>query len=266
MFAKINRMLLKFLTLMLLFSSYGCYIDTNDSDDNEPPAVPRGVRTITGDEQVHIEWYPNAEHDLAGYRIWRSVDGLNFDELLTETSAGTIRYTDTGVRNGYTYYYAVSAFDFEDNESGLSPEDAWDTPRPEGRNITLNNYQLSPDRSGFDFSQPEKGSIPWDAPETDVYLGFDTDVNVTYLYSDNDTLMQDLGYHEHFDDVDVVPEIGYITLFVELIEGHIYALYTPDGNFAKIRVRRLSEDDLVFDWAYQLEQDNVQLAPALQKP
>ena len=46
--------------------------------------------------------------------------------------------------------------------------------------------------------------------------------------------MQDLGYHENFDDVDVVPEIGYTTLFVEAIEGHIYALYTPDGNFAKI--------------------------------
>ena len=75
--------------------------------------------------------------------------------------------------------------------------------------------------------------------------------------------MQDLGYHEYFDSVDIVPELGYTTLFVELIEGHIYAIYTPDGNFAKLQVRKLSDDAVVFDWAYQTEPENVQLAPSL---
>ena len=85
---------------------------------------------------------------------------------------------------------------------------------------------------------PRKREVfAWDTPATDVYFGFDTEVNVRYLYSDNDTFMQDLGYHEYFDGVDIVPEFGYTTLFVELIEGHIYAIYTPDGNFAKIQVR-----------------------------
>ncbi len=266
MFVKINHMFLKLLLVVFLFTNPGCYIDTNDADDDEPPAVPRWVRTVTGDGQVRIEWYPNAEYDLAGYRVWRGRDGVNFDDLLIETSPRATSYTDTNVRNGDTYYYAVSAYDSEDNESALSRENAWDTPRPEGQNITLNDYQFLPERSGFDFSRPEKGSIPWDAPATDVYFGFDAVVNTTYLYSDNDTLMQDLGYHENFDEVDVVPELGYITLFVELIQGHVYAVYTPDGNFAKIRVRQISNDDVIFDWAYQLEKDNVQLAPAVQKP
>ena len=75
--------------------------------------------------------------------------------------------------------------------------------------------------------------------------------------------MQDLGYHENFDGVDVVPEYGYVTSFVELIEGHIYAIYTPDKNFAKIHVRKLTDDDVVFDWAYQTDPENIQLAPAL---
>ena len=255
----------KLLPAMLLVCICGCYIDADDTADtaDEPPAVPRGVRTTTGDESVHIEWYPNGEYDLAGYRVWRGQNSTNFDELLIEISASTTRYTDTDVLNGRTYYYAVSAYDSDGNESGLSPENAWDTPRPEGRNITLDDYLLSPGRSGFDFSHPEKGSIPWDSRTTDVYFGLDTEVKVTYLYSDNETLMQDLGYHENFDEVDVVPEIGYTTLFVELIEGHIYALYTPDGNFAKIQVRKLFDDAVIFDWAYQTDPDNIQLAPPL---
>ena len=261
MLFKMNGILTTLLFVMLLGNIGGCYVDTSNTDD-EPPAVPRGVRTITGDEQVIVEWYPNGEYDLAGYTVWRGSNDTDFDAL-AEVSDGTTRYTDTTVRNGETYYYAVSAYDIDGNESNLSPEEAWDTPRPEGRNIVLDDYTLSPERSGFDFSQPQKGSIPWDTLATDVYFGFDTEVNVRYLYSDNETYMQDLGYHEYFDSVDIVPEFGYTTLFVELIEGHIYAIYTPDGNFAKIQVRKLSDDTVVFDWAYQTEPENVQLAPSL---
>ena len=262
MLFKINGILTTLLFVMLIGSIGGCYVDTSDRDNDEPPAAPRGVKTITGDEQVTVEWYPNGEYDLAGYTVWRGRDGANFDAL-AEISENATRYTDTTVRNGETYFYAVSAYDTDGNESELSPEDAWDTPRPEGRNVALDDYNLFPGRSGFDFSQPQKGSIPWDAPATDVYFGFDTEVNVRYLYSDNETLMQDLGYHEYFDGVDFVPEFGYTTLFVELIEGHIYAVYTPDGNFAKIQVRKLADDAVVFDWAYQTEPENVQLAPSL---
>ncbi len=265
MLLKINRILATLLFTVLLAGISGCYIDTDDSD-REPPAIPRGVQTITGDEQVIIEWYPNGEFDLAGYRVWRGRDSVNFNDLLVDVSENTTHYADTDVQNGRTYYYAVSAYDTEGNESELSPEDAWDTPRPEGRNIALDDYILSPGRSGFDFSQPQKGSIPWNAPETDIYFGLDTEVGVTYLYSDNETLMQDLGYHEDFDAIDVVPEMGYTTLFVELIEGHIYALYTPDGNFAKIQVRELFDDVVIFDWAYQTDPENIQLAPPLNRP
>lgn len=262
---KIRKLVVLSLSIIFISTLPGCYIDVDNDDDNkdhEPPAVPRGVRTITGDGAVTIEWYPNAELDLAGYTVWRSDNNEDF-EFLIDLLAGTNHYTDRDVRNGRTYYYAVSAYDSSDNESDISPENAWDTPRPEGRNITLDDYQLAPDRSGFDFSHPHKGTIAWDDRTTDVYFGLDTVVNVTYLYSDNDTAMQDLGYQENFDDIDTVPEYGYTTRFVELIEGHTYAIYTSDGNFAKIHVRKLYDDAVIFDWAYQTDPENIQLAPAL---
>lgn len=265
MLRKIRECLIQFLCVILAVTLVGCYIDVdddNDLKDTEPPAVPRGVRTITGDGYVRVEWYPNAEFDLEGYTVWRSENSADF-ESIADLSTGTTHYTDRNVRNGRTYYYAVSAFDFNDNESELSPENAWDTPRPAGRNIVLEDYQLEPDRSGFDFSSPRRGAIAWDDRNTDIYFGFDVERNILYFYSDNATEMQDLGYHENFDAIDVVPEFGYTTQFIELFEGHIYAFYTPEGNFAKIHVRKLFEDAVEFDWAYQTDPENIQLAPAL---
>ena len=262
MLTQIHRMLTVFLLMISLLWNLGCDSDDSIELDTEPPAIPRGVVSITGNGQVTIEWFPNGERDLAGYKIWRSRDNEDFD-FLAEVSSGTFRYVDRDVRNGTTYYYAVTAFDHDDNESDLSPEEISDTPRPSGNNVTLNDFNLFPGRSGFDFSQPERGAIAWDLPSTDVYFGLDTVVNVRYLYSDNLTEMQDMGYHESFDAVDASPARGFTTEFVELLEGHVYVLYTPDGNYAKIHVIAVSDNSVTFDWAYQIDPDNPELAPPL---
>lgn len=271
MFTQIYRSITAFLFVITLFGLVlGCSSDDDDDFvqiDTEPPAIPRGVRSITGDNEVIVEWFPNGEADLAGYKIWRDDDGDENFELLAEVSldsasdADRFSFVDEQVVNGFTYSYAVSAIDYEGNESELSPEQVLDTPRPSGNNITLNDFNLIPARSGFDFSQPARGAITWDLPATDIYFGFDKAVNVPYLYSDNLTEMQDMGYHEYFDEVDVSPVRGFTTEFVELIEGHVYVLLTPDGNFAKIHVIVVSDIAITFDWAYQTDPDNPQLAP-----
>lgn len=273
MFTQIYRSITAFLFVITLFGLVlGCGSDDDDDDlvqiDTEPPATPRGVRSITGDNEVIVEWFPNGETDLAGYNIWRDDDGDENFELLAEVSSDTssdvdrLSFVDEQVINGFTYSYAVSAVDYDGNESELSPEQVLDTPRPSGNNITLNDFNLLPARSGFDFSQPTRGAITWDLPATDVYFGFDTAVNVPFLYSNNLTEMQDMGYHEYFDEVDVSPVRGFTTEFVELIEGHVYVLLTPDGNFAKIHVIVVSDIAITFDWAYQTDPDNPQLAPS----
>lgn len=258
----LHRIFAAFLLITPLFWALGCDSNNSVAPDTEPPAIPRGVVSITGNGQVTIEWFPNGESDLAGYKIWRSGDNENFD-LLTQVSSGDVRYIDRDVRNGMTYFYAISAFDHDNNESDLSPEKVSDTPRPSGNNVTLNEFTLFPERSGFDFSQPERGAIAWDSPTTDVYFGLDTVVNVLYLYSDNLTEMQDMGYHESFDALDVSPVQGFTIEFVELLPGHVYVLYTPDGNYAKIHVVSVSDNSVTFDWAYQIDPNNPELAPPL---
>ena len=177
---------------LCLLAVYGCEVNTDScetryiSQPDTTPALPRGVYSITGDESVIIKWFPNGEDDLAGYRVWQSRDNEDFD-LLAEVSPSVNSYTDRDVRNGKTYYYAVTAYDENNNESDLSPELVDDTPRPAGRGVTLDDYQLSPNRSGFDFSRPDRGAISWDDIHTDIYFGFDTEINVAYMYSDSET-------------------------------------------------------------------------------
>jgi hypothetical protein len=265
-----NLMTLGIFILALVLQ--GCTVDNDDVIviDDTPPAAPRGVYTVTGDEQVLIEWYPNQEADLKGYIVYRSLREREGYTEIAEVGSEVASYVDDDVENGITYYYAVSAFDFDDNESNLSPEIADDTPRPSGRNVKLEDYILEPDRSGFDFSHPERGAQAYDRSGVDIYFGVDTQVMVPYIFSDNETDMQDLGYTDSMDDVDVSPTRGFTTLFVEAIIGHTYAFLTPDGNYAKIRVTDMYIDWVngdvgeawaIFDWAYQLQLDNPELAP-----
>jgi rhamnogalacturonan endolyase len=89
-------------------------------DSLRPPSVPIGIEAIAWSDSVKIVWSPNADPDLLGYNIYRSRQQngpfakLNL-ELLLDTS-----YTDTDVVNDSTYYYAVTAVDWDDNESVFS--------------------------------------------------------------------------------------------------------------------------------------------------
>jgi len=238
--------------------------------DNSAPAAPRGVYSISGDGQVVVKWYPNQEKDLEGYVIYRSLTKNGDYKELDTVGDKVTSYVDDNVKNGTTYYYAVSAIDFDDNESDLSPEIVEDTPRPEGEEVKLMDYIVEPSRSGFDFSEYDRGPQAYDKKNVDIYFGVDTDISVPYIYTDNDIKMQDLGYTDSMDEVDISPTKGFTTLFVEAIIGHTYAFLTPDGHYAKVRITDVYVDWVgnnvrdawvKFDWAYQLQTDNPDLAP-----
>ena len=257
MYPRTQKMFLIFIAGMLATCNFACDNGEN-SEDREPPAIPRGVKSITGNNEITIEWFPNGEYDLSGYRIWKGNDGQNFD-LLAEVSIPQSQYTDQTAQNGVTYHYAVSAFDINGNESDLSPEEVYDTPRPSGQNVTLHAYDLFPSRSGFHFGKRENGAIDW--KDSDIYFAFDEEINAPYLYTDNGTQIQDMGYHEYFEEINVSPTKGFTTSFIELIEGHIYVLLLPSGNYAKLWLLSVSSEAITLDWAYQADRKNPQLAP-----
>ena len=88
--------------------------------DTEPPAVPAGLLASNGNRQVNLSWSANSEIDLAGYRVYRSQTSGSGFVPLADVAADSVSYQDSGLSNGTTYYYALSAFDTSGNESGLS--------------------------------------------------------------------------------------------------------------------------------------------------
>ena len=238
----------------------GCRDET--APDTTPPAAPRGVYTVTGDHEVFIAWLENTESDVAGYRIYESPCATGHDCPYDPIgSTGGTRFTATGLTNGVTRYFAVSAYDRAGNESKLSLENLFDTPRPEGTGQALTNFVDAPATSGYDFSA--FAVRPSNDPLTDIYFGArDTLRTIFTLFTDAE--IQDAGYASTLDAVDFAPSGGWAPSgAVEAIEGHCYVVwlnrFSPDDHYAKFRVTSATVGRVVFDWAYQVAPGNREL-------
>jgi hypothetical protein len=87
--------------------------------DTTPPAPPSGLTAVPDNRKVKLDWADNAEGDLAGYRVYRrSSDGTWPSSPLA--SATVSAFTNTGLKNGTTYTYRVTAYDGSGNESAPS--------------------------------------------------------------------------------------------------------------------------------------------------
>jgi hypothetical protein len=243
--------------LLLALAVAGCDEGPTAVRDLAPPAAPQGVYSETGDGQVTLRWIRNTEPDLLQYYVWR---GPAYDgpyHKLDATAATT--FLDETAVNGTTYYYAVSAVDQSGNESELSAEHVFDTPRPEGLDLSLVNAAADP-----------SGPAAYDFSSGALRLASDTSADVYYyvaggvrlmVASNGQTNVQDAGYHE-LADLDWAPGAGWSpTGEVELIAGHAYYVWTSNDHYAKVRVTALDNSHVVLDWAYQLVAGNPELKP-----
>jgi hypothetical protein len=70
--------------------------------------------------QLTLEWDSNVEQDLAGYIVYYGTASRDYDydvDVGEETSC-----TISNLYSGVTYYFAVTAYDIDGNESDYSPE------------------------------------------------------------------------------------------------------------------------------------------------
>lgn len=228
--------------------------------DDTPPDAPRNIRTVTGDQRVDIFWDQSRDRDVAGYNVYYSYSYDGKYELLGSTES--TYFIDEGGKNGDTYYYAVTAYDYDGNESELSNDVVYDTPRPEGFNQAVFDYNRSPNNSGYDFSQYLV--LPYDDKAADFFFEKYNGVNYINVWEDSD--LQDMGATKDIWDISYAPQTGWVAMnqgenikYVEAIPGHTYVIWTWDNHYAKVRVKNISGDRLVFDWAYQLVEGNREL-------
>lgn len=239
-----------FILTMVLF--VGCREDS--VFDTTPPSPPQGIQALALDNAVELSWLPNSEPDVAGYKVWVS-DSYDGRYHVVGSIDGR-KFVDYGASNGIRSYYGVTAYDFDGNESELSTDVVYATPRPEGYGVKIYDYQSSPGVAGYDFSTYSVGNYNDDY--TDFF--FESSDGRFYLDVWNDTDLQDMGYTRSLYEIAVAPSSGWSpSKSAEAIPGHTYVIWTWDDHYAKVRVREVTASRVTFDWSYQVAKSNPEL-------
>jgi hypothetical protein len=89
-----------------------------------PPAVPQGLVAVADAAAgaIDLSWSPNTDSEPAAYHVFRrDVDaGLPAQQIASVSAAPSFR--DTGVQQGHTYAYSISAIGQNGRESEHCPE------------------------------------------------------------------------------------------------------------------------------------------------
>jgi len=124
-----------------------------------PPAVPTGLQATAGNAQVNLTW--NASAGATNYHLKRSTTaGSGYTQI---GAPATANFADSGLANGTTYYYVVTAVDTA-GESGNSNQ-ASATPINAAVDVTITidpakTKPISPYIYGINFYSGNPGVSP----------------------------------------------------------------------------------------------------------
>ena len=180
--------------------------DVNDTYyyDYTPPSPPTGIQVLNGDNRVDIYWNANRESDVAGYNVYYNYTYDGKYTLIGSTS-GTY-FADVEAVNGNKYYYAVAAYDYNGNESELSYDVIYSTPRPEGYNQAMFDDSRFPNNSGYSFQNYSVFLMTFSIPISSLRF-----IKVQfYIRVYDDTDIQDMGPTSDIYDIPYAPETGWV--------------------------------------------------------
>ncbi len=129
---------------------------------SSPPTAPRSLQAAAGSGSISLSWLAPASDGgsaVTNYKVYRGTSSGS--ETLLTTIGSVLSFTDTGLTNGQTYYYQVTALNGV-GESGRSNE-ASATPTAPLVTVTFND---APASSGTitcgtqTFSNGQSGQFP----------------------------------------------------------------------------------------------------------
>jgi hypothetical protein len=244
-----------------------------------PPPDPGGVEVVALDNAVYLLWSDNARNasDFSFYRVYL-LDSEAGSYLLGESDSEG--FLDLLAVNGNTYSYFVTAVDNQGHESSGSGSAAG-TPRPDYHGEWIYANEDVPAQSGFRFTTDEMSYpiVPGDAP--DRHFRMEIDAEGWWLVPGPGTQVYDgvwsttalkcgVAADSDCTSVDVAPLTGYTSFDMPLYPQTTYVLRVvgDDGqtHYGAIRADLLGYDQdgaaiMIFDWAYQLQPGNPNLAP-----
>ncbi|MBS3816850.1 MAG: PQQ-binding-like beta-propeller repeat protein [Candidatus Thermoplasmatota archaeon] len=155
------------------------------------PSEPQNLQASAGDAEVELTWDPPSDDGGSSINEYKIYRGTSSSSLTSHDNIGgnTTSYTDTGLTNGETYYYQVSAVNGE-GEGNRSTEVSA-TPTSD---ITTPSAPQNLD------GEPGDGqvSLTWDAPSSNGGSSI-TDYKVYWgtssgQYDDNETIGNQTSY------------------------------------------------------------------------
>ncbi len=152
-------------------------------DHSSPTKVDK--LTVSGEEgSIYLKWNEPVDNDVAGYRLYRSIEGLDSYQCIN-SSINTISYYDRSAAYDTSYCYYLTAYDHAGNESDKS-------------NIVTAQKQ-------DDEKKPVVHSI---VPEKNVMLA--KTVEISAMVSDNDVLSSVRFAIKSRDENSVPIELGNV--------------------------------------------------------
>lgn len=259
------------------FGIMGC----SDSDPAKPPAVlapPTGLSASNGNEQIVVHWSSSPDEgssDFRRYNIYRNtssllnIDAGQLDQLGYKIGSAGVDSFRTTVANGTLYYFHVRAEKNDGSLSGTSNE-VQAAGRSEGAGRILEEFASDGD-SGFDFSSGNTVSLNEDNADrftlTDVYLGTaaENDTSASPLSLKSPALLARLNGEWANHDATIkflgtdwaanTTTDGGFASQQDILTGAVYAIKTPSGNYAKLKVDAIAGSAgsrvITFHYSYQ---------------
>jgi fibronectin type 3 domain-containing protein len=161
----------------------------------QAPPAPANLAATAGNAQVALTW--SASTGATSYNVKRST--TNGSGYVTVSSPTSTSYTDTGVTNGTTYYYVVSAVNGTGESANSSQVSA--TPSAPTANVTITvdptkTHTISPYIYGMNFYSGVTGApaqLTMDRDGGNRWTAYNWETNASnagsdYLYENDDYL------------------------------------------------------------------------------
>lgn len=249
-----------------------------------PPPIPDGPFVIALDNANYISWGDGSESvsDFSFYQVYLDDGSTTF--LLGDTDSRG--FLDQRALNGETYSYYVTALDQYGHESEGSAL-ASGTPRPDYHGEWIYSLGSQPNFAGFRFQADEMDDpiLSGTDPLRDFHMEFSADqwflvpgpnAGVYPTSYATSALKCGVGADFNCTDVSVAPSTNpnnYLASAIQLFPQTTYVLCVDEdggsfscSNYGVIRVEFLGFDDAdpiaIFDWAFQLQTNNPNLAPS----
>ena len=265
------------------------YVATRDADGHELgqsaivtidlrtrlPA-PQGLASISLNGAIQLAWSGNAVDASHGtfdhYRVYSTdydgTRGVCTANWVVEGTTVSDAFLAGNLVNGVARCFAVSAITRDGHESDWS-DARLDTPRVDARNAFVYATATRPDSSGFSFfdETSRRSGVVAAATRTDLDVSVERHADGSLWFAPARSGVTMMLYSvkpvADLTSIDRAPSTGFANATTEAVAGfaYVFRLQKADGvHFAAIRVDFVTNEYVVFDWAYQSAPGNAELS------